>query len=120
MNEILAPLETIQVWPPGKLLFREGEPATGVYVIHSGEIEICFADRPLLSARPGQILGLASVVGNKPLDSSATTRTDCITGFVDTGRFLRLLDEKPQLWIDVLRLISSSINACWDCMRSLR
>lgn len=122
--EELAPYEKIEAWPAGKVLFRENAQPEGVYFLHSGEVDLCFSSRSgeaksLLVAVPGQILGVTCVVSGRPHDGSATTRTDCITGFVEKERFLRLLDERPSLWLTVLRMISSSISACWDCMRSL-
>lgn len=123
--EALAPYETIDAIPAGRTLFREGAEPNGVYYLHSGAIDMCFASprsgetKSLLIAQPGQILGLTSIVSGRPHDCTATTRTPVITGFVDRQRFLRLLDEQPALWLTVLRLISSNINDCWDCMRSL-
>lgn len=123
--EELAPYETIEAWPAGKALFREGDQPAGVYFLHSGEVDLYMSaaksgeSKSLLLVEPGQILGLTSVMSDRPHDSSATTRTDCITGFVENARFLRLLDEKPALWLAVLRMISTNISACWECMRSL-
>jgi CRP-like cAMP-binding protein len=117
--DTLAPYETIEAWPVGKVLFREGVEPSGVYFLHSGDIDLSFSSKPLLAAHAGEILGLTSVMSSRPHDSTAVTRTACITGFVEKNQFLRLLDEKPQLWLTVLRLISTNINQCWDCMRSL-
>ena len=123
--EALSPYETIESWPAGKVLFREGTQPEGVYYLHEGEADLCFSStrsgeaRSLLVAEAGQILGLTCVVSGRAHDSSATTRTPCITGFIEANQFLRLLDEKPVLWLTVLRMISSNINACWDCMRGL-
>jgi uncharacterized protein YneF (UPF0154 family) len=42
-----------------------------------------------------------------------------VTGFIAKERFLKLLDENPPLWFSVLQMISSEINSCYDCMRTL-
>jgi CRP-like cAMP-binding protein len=118
--EILAPYETLETLPPGKPIFREGAAADGVYYLHSGEVELRFSSpKSLLLSGSGDILGLTSVMSGRGYDCSATTRTACVAGFVEKNRFLRLLDEKPALWLTVLRMISANINACWDCMRNL-
>lgn len=123
--ETLAPFELVETWPAGAQLFREGTVPAGVYFLHSGEVDLCFSTprlpqaKSLLIADAGQILGLSPVMSGRPHDASATTRTPCTTGFIEKKRFLRLLDEKPGLWLTVLRMISSDINACWDCMRGL-
>jgi CRP-like cAMP-binding protein len=120
----LAAYSTVESWPAGKVLFREGAQPAGVYFVHAGEVDLHFAARrdgqvPLLCAGPGNILGLTSVMSDRPHDCTATTTTPVIAGFVEKHRFLQLLDEKPTLWLAVLRMISSNISACWDCMRAL-
>jgi CRP-like cAMP-binding protein len=123
--DTLAPYESIEAFAPGKMLFQEGTQPDGVYFLHSGAVDLCFSSprsgesKSLLVADAGQILGLTCVVSGRPHDCSATTRTSCITGFIEKHRFLRLLDDHPALWLTVLRMISSNISACWDCMRSL-
>ncbi len=118
ITESLAPYERVEIWPAGAVLFREGSAPVGVYYIHSGQIALSFSSKPLFFADAGQILGISAVMSDRPHDSTATTRYDCITGFVEKQQFLRLLDEKPMLWLNVLEMISSDISACWSYMRS--
>lgn len=120
----MAAYETVEGWPAGKVLFREGEQPKGVYVVHSGEADLLFSakagqSKALLVAGPGQILGLSAVVSGRVHDCSATARTPCVTGFIEKSRFLELLDQIPALWFSVLQLLSTDINACYDCMRAL-
>lgn len=123
--EALAPFERVEVVPAGRQLFREGSQPDGVYFVHQGEVDLRFSSprsgeaRSLFTADAGQILGLTCIVSGRPHDCSATTRTVCVAGFVEKNAFLRLLEEKPALWLTVLRMISSNINSCWDCMRTL-
>ena len=120
----LAAYETVEGWPAGKVLFREGEQPRGVYVVHSGEADLLFSakgghSKALLLGGPGQILGLSCVVSGRAHDCSATVRTPCVTGFIERERFLALLDQIPALWFSVLQMLSTDINACYDCMRTL-
>lgn len=122
--QTLAPYEMIETWPAGIPLFRESEDPSGVYVLLSGDVDLVFASRagvvrPLRLAGAGQILGLSCIVSGRPHDCSATTRTTAVTGFIPKATFLKLLDENPALWFSVLQMISSEINSCYDCMRSL-
>jgi CRP-like cAMP-binding protein len=122
---VLAAYETIEAWPAGKVLFHEGTQPGGVYLIHAGDVNLCFSaprspeSKPLLLASAGEILGLTSVMSDRVHDCTATVRTACVTGFIEKRRFLQLLEEKPALWLSVLQMISSNLAACWDCMRSL-
>ena len=57
--DTLEPFETIEAWPSGKMLFREGSAPSGVYYLHSGEVDLCFSSpksgeaKSLLIADPG-------------------------------------------------------------------
>ncbi len=120
----LARYEKAEGWPTGSILFREGEHPRGVYIVHSGEIDQVFSSRgghakPLLVAGPGQILGLSCVVSGKPHNCSATARTPSVTGFIDKDRFTTILEEQPSLWWSILQLLSTDINSCYDCMKTL-
>ncbi len=122
--ETLAPFERTEQVPPGQPLFREGDAPRGVYVLHDGEVDLVFSSRTgeakaLRVAAPGQILGLSCIVSQRPHDCSATARSAARVGFIDREEFQRLLDRNPNLWITVLQMLSTDINACWDCMRSL-
>ena len=122
--QTLAPYETVEAWPVGKILFHESEQPRGVWVLLSGEVDLVFSSRagqakPLRIGGAGQILGLSCIVSGRVHDCSATTRTPCVTGFIPKERFLALLDNNPPLWFSVLQTLSSEINSCYDCMRSL-
>lgn len=124
VTEVLAPYEKAQTIPRGQILFREGEEPRGVYFLHSGQVDLVFAARngdakTLRVADDGQLLGLSCVVSRRPHDCTATTKSQCVVGFIERDTFQRLLDEKPNLWFTVLQLISADVNACWDCMRAL-
>jgi cAMP-binding proteins - catabolite gene activator and regulatory subunit of cAMP-dependent protein kinases len=109
----------------GEMLFVEGEMPAGVYVLHSGEVDLLFMNRhgsakPLRVATPGQILGLSSVVMRHPHDCSAIARTPCEVGFTGGDEFLQSLHDKPATWLSVLRMLSSDVNAVYDDMRTTR
>lgn len=122
--QTLAPYETVEGWPAGKQLYRETENPRGVYVLLSGEADLLFSSRsglakPLRIAEAGQILGLSCVVSGRAHDCSATARSSVVTGFIAKDKFLSLLDENPALWFSVLQMLSTDINSCYDCMRTL-
>lgn len=109
---------------PGDTLFREGDDALGVFIVHSGEVDLLFSPRDrepkaLRVAHSGQILGISCVVTHRPHDCTATARTACTTSFVGREDFLRRLDDHPAVWFSVLRFLSSDVNAAYEDMRAL-
>jgi CRP-like cAMP-binding protein len=108
----------------GERLFAEGGLPEGVYVLHAGEVELVFTSRegepkPLRVVRAGRILGLSSVVMQRPHDCSAVARTECEVGFVEREEFLRSLETTPALWFSVLLMLSSDVDAVYGDMRAL-
>jgi CRP-like cAMP-binding protein len=111
----LAGLESLLDFQPGDVLFRNGEPSCGIFVLHSGIVDLLFAARngnvkPLRVASPGQILGLSAVISSRDHDCTATARTVCRAGFIDSEDLRRELDERPEVWFNVLRLLSTDVD----------
>ena len=120
----LAGRETLIRFSAGQTLFREGETPRGVYVLHSGTVDLLFSARdgsakPLREAQPGQILGLSCVVTQRPHDCTATAAEPCEVAFIERDDFLRALDDSPAVWFSVLRVLSSEVNAVYDDIRTM-
>ena len=116
--------ETLQHRPAGTILFSEGDPPRGIYLIHSGAIDLLLRDRNgawkrMRSASAGGILGLESVVSLRPHEYTARATTACELGFIEKESFLRVLDESPAIWFSVLRLLSQGVNASYDSLRNV-
>jgi CRP-like cAMP-binding protein len=116
--------ETLQHRPAGTILFNEGNQPRGIYLIHSGTIELLMCPRNgewkrIRSASAGEILGLESVISRRPHDSTARANTACDLGFIEQQSFLRILDESPAIWLSVLRLLSQGVNASYESLRNV-
>lgn len=116
--------ETLQHRPAGTVLFNEGDLPRGIYLIHSGTVELLMRARNgdwkrMRTTSAGDILGLESVVSLRPNDVTARTITPCDLGFIDREAFLRVLDESPAIWFSVLRLLSQGVNASYDSLRNV-
>lgn len=120
----LADRETLLRLREGETLFREGDVPLGVYVLHSGTVNLVFSARngstkPLREAQPGQLLGLSCVVTQRPHDCTATAAEPCEVAFIERADFLRALDDSPAVWFSVLRVLSSEVNAVYDDIRTM-
>lgn len=116
--------EQIERWPAGKVLFNEGEQPRGVFMIHSGDVDLIFSARngntkTLRVAHPGEMLGLSDVIGESAHDCTATTHNNARIGFIPLPEFRQLLQESPSLWFKILQFLSEDINACWSSMRAV-
>ena len=113
----LARFESVRSFQPGDVLFREGEPPSGIYILHSGLVDLLFTARgnvkPLRVAGPDQLLGLSAVISNRDYDCTAKARTFCRAGFIDGEDLRRVLDDRPEVWFNVLRLLSTDLNGAY-------
>jgi CRP-like cAMP-binding protein len=124
VERTLIGLQELQRHAPGSVLFCEGNPPLGVYIIHSGIVDLVFAARngiskPLQVAADGQIVGLSSLVSGREHDATAIVRTPSELGYVDGPRLMALLERDPSAWFDVLQFLSQDVSSCWDSMRKI-
>jgi CRP-like cAMP-binding protein len=124
MEKQLAKAEEIERWPAGMILFNEGEAPRGLFVIHSGVVDLEFSGRngvskSLRTAHPGEVVGLGYAVSHTLYDCTARARTSVKLGFVPLAELHRMLDETPSLWLTMAQFLSEDINSCWASMRTL-
>lgn len=120
----LAVAEEVRRWPAGSVLFNEGDEPRGIFIIHSGQVELVFSARSgvrkaLGTVRSGEILGLSEIVSGSRCCCAATTRTASRIGFVAVTELRRMLDEDPSLWLEIVESLSVDLGSCWRSLRSL-
>jgi CRP-like cAMP-binding protein len=123
MNKLQA-MERIELFPAGRVLFSAGEVPDGVYIIHSGRVDLVFSGRNgvtkvLRSLKAGAIAGLSDAVSNTPHDCTAATRRASRIGWVGIDDFRRLLSEQPAQWLEIAAMLSVDLAHCWGSMRTL-
>jgi CRP/FNR family transcriptional regulator, cyclic AMP receptor protein len=119
--------EAIQVattYPPGVVLFVEGETPRGVFVLSSGRAKLSIGSASgkvmiLRIAKPGEILGLHAVVSGAVFQATAETVEPCKVGFVRGEEFLRFLRGHPQASLEAARQLSSSYQEACEQLRAI-
>ncbi|MGQ9601249.1 MAG: Crp/Fnr family transcriptional regulator [Candidatus Bipolaricaulia bacterium] len=108
-----------RVWPlvyeEGRLIFEEGEPAFGVYLIESGKVKL--AKRALGGRRqilkligPGEILGEEALFHEPVYSAQARALERTVAGFVTLEELLHFLEDHPQVALKLLRSLSHEIR----------
>lgn len=117
-----APHERVQSFKPGAVIFQAGDEPNGVHILLSGRIDLQFLARSGSSIHfdvSGQILGLSSIVSGRGHEYTAMALTPVLTGFIERSTFVSVLHQSPQLWFDVLQVLSRDINSCYDRVKEL-
>lgn len=99
----------------GKVLFAEGEPARGLYLLRTGRATVSIASSEgrvvmLRLAQPGDVLGLNSVLQNRPYDTTVKTLEACRTDFISRAELLGLMQQNHAVLQAILDLLSRELN----------
>ena len=95
-------IKSRRVYPEGTLLFVEGQPPLGVYLLCTGRVKVSIASpkrktRILRIAEPGELLGLSATISGWPHEASAEALEPCQAEFVKREDFLRFLCQHSEV-----------------------
>ncbi len=107
-----------------KVLFSEGEPARGVYILRTGRATVSTSSSDgriviLRMAQPGDVLGLNSVLRNGHYDMTLKTLEPCRTDFISRAHLIELMEKSHAGAHAVLNLLSRELNELTDRAKSL-
>jgi CRP/FNR family transcriptional regulator len=112
------------VYPRGSLLFVEGQPARGVYMVCAGQVKLSTSTgdaRVLITnlAGPGELLGLSAVISGRPYEVTAETLEPSQVNFIRREDFLRFLAENGGAALRVAEQLSNNYRAAFGQARLL-
>ena len=108
----------------GKLLFAEGEPARGVYILRTGRAVVSISSRAgrvviLRMVQAGDVLGLSSVLRNSLYETTVKTLEPCRTDFISRAELLELIEKSDAATSAVLKMLSREVTELTERTRSL-
>jgi len=117
-------VKSSSVYPTGALLFLEKQDARGVFVICEGEVKLSISSSEgktliLRIAKPGEILGLMSVISGKPYELTAETLHPCEVTFVHRNDFLRFVAQHPEASAAMVKQLSSNYHGACEQLRTV-
>lgn len=112
-------------YPERSVLFAEGQPARGVFIVRSGRVKLTMASsngrRMVVEmAGPGEVLGLSATISGKPSEVTAETLTACRVSFIDRPEFMAFLEKNPGACLQISLLLSDELGAAYERVRTLR
>lgn len=108
----------------GQVLFAEGEPARGIYILRSGRASVSISSREgrvviLRMAQTGEVLGLNSVLRNATYDTTVKTLEPCRADFISKSELIDLMQRSPAGADAVMKMLSRELTQLTERMRSL-
>lgn len=111
-------------YPAGAVLFVEGQPTRGIYILCSGRVKLSTTSRDgktliLRIAQPGEVLGLHATVSGKPYELTAETLQAAQLDFVKRDDFLRFLQNHADACLNAAEHLSQNCQSAYEMIRSL-
>jgi len=108
----------------GVLLFAEGRPSRGVYVLCEGraKLSICSEGGKRLMLRvagPGEVLGLGATLSGDAYEVTAELLDTAQVVFVKRKDLLRFLRDNPTICMEVVRRLSDDLHGAYERVRSI-
>lgn len=99
-----------------RVLFQQGDPAVGLYILSSGEVTLSM-DSPgagqlfTSQATAGSLLGLPGLIGNQPYSLTAIAQKGAKVGFIPRDDFNALMQSDLPLLVKVLQVLAAEVRS---------
>jgi CRP/FNR family transcriptional regulator len=111
-------------YPAGAILFSEGEPPRGIFMLCHGRAKLSTgsADGKTLITRivePGEVLGLSGAISGRPYKVTAETIEPTQVNFIKREDFLRFLKDHGDACFHAAQQLSHEGHIAHESIRSL-
>jgi len=108
----------------GEVVFHEGEPARGVYILRTGRATVSISSSEgrlviLRVAQSGDVLGLNSTLRNSPYETTVKTLEPCRTDFISNVQLLRLMERSQAGTQAILKILGRELAELTERAKSL-
>jgi CRP/FNR family transcriptional regulator len=106
-----------------QVLYFEGSPADRLWIVRTGQVRLYkSSSNGLLTTLdvlgPGEAFGIVSALETEAFPSSAEAVTSGSAWYLARDVFLKLLEEEPQLNVEILRILSRRLRDAHNRLRS--
>lgn len=110
--------------PRGKVLFAEGEPAQGIFILRTGRATVSISSSEgrvviLRIAQGGDVLGLTSALRNACYNTTIKTIEPCRTEFIPRTALVDLMERNQPAARAISQILSREIADLTERARSL-
>ncbi len=117
-------IKTASTHAKGTLLFAEGRPSRGIYVLCEGraKLSICSENGKRLMLRiagPGEVLGLGATMAGTAYEVTAELLDSSKVVFVKRKELLKFLRDHRETCMLVVQMLSQDLHAAYERVRSI-
>jgi CRP/FNR family cyclic AMP-dependent transcriptional regulator len=112
-----------KVFPPGTVLFHEGESGREMFVIQSGKIKISKRvreeEQTLATLGPGEFFGEMAILNNKPRSATATVLEESKVLVIDPKTFESMIKNNTEIAVRMIKKLAGRLQEADDQIESL-
>lgn len=117
-------IKSIAAYPKGEMLFAEGRPARGIFLLCDGraKLSVCSETGKRLLLRvagPGEVLGLGASMTGENFEVSAELLDASQVAFIRRKDLMHFLREHPDACLQVVRMLSQDLHGAYERVRSV-
>ena len=117
-------LKVTKAYPKGTMLFVEGQPSDGVYMLCQGKVKLstCSQNGKIIIleiAEAGDVLGLSAAINGAEYETTAEVLELCQINYVETSNILRFLQSNPGACLNAARQLSRNYQTAYRQVCSL-
>lgn len=117
-------LKITHAYSRGTMLFFEGQPSNGVYMLCCGRVKLTTYSKDgkaiiLRVADPGEILGLSATVSDGNYEATAEVMDNCQVNFIRKRDFVAFINENAQPALNAIRQLSENYHTAYAQVKSL-
>jgi CRP-like cAMP-binding protein len=104
---------TENAYVDGTVMAEQGDPGDAMHVVVSGDVRVMMGEETVAEVArrgPGYIVGEMAIVGEQPRMASLVAAGDVRTLSIDRKRFQRILRERPDAALAVMRELVSRLQ----------
>lgn len=115
LQQAIVEIGAEKVVKPEAVLFKQGDPVKGIFLIQSGKIALSLAKgrtkKAFWIAEAGSVLGLPATVRNQPYSLLARAIEETKVTFVSRAKMQRLLLSDPNLCFEAVRVLGAEVRS---------
>ncbi len=113
---LIGPQVAVRSFKLGEAIFKEGDPATELYVIQSGRVGIRLGNRLLSTLEANEMFGEMALVDSAPRSAGAVAETEVTLVPISEKQFLFLVSQTPFFALKVMRILARRLRASNSAM----
>lgn len=104
-TEVLMFVGSPREYEAGSVIFEEGQPASEMFIVRDGTVQLRKADAVLETLQPGSLFGEMALIDPAPRSATAVAGAGCKLVVLDETTFNQLVQRVPGFALELARTV---------------